>query len=89
MLGDILVGLDTRPVRSTAGLMAALDERRPGDKVGHLHELHHHDVVDFSHLCCGRFAASGLQYLVAGLGWSAVEELPSCSLLQDNKLDMF
>lgn len=33
VLGDILVGLDTRPVRSTADLMAALDERRPGDKV--------------------------------------------------------
>ncbi|WIA33796.1 hypothetical protein OEZ86_006909 [Tetradesmus obliquus] len=33
VLGDILVGLDTRPVRSTADLMAALDERRPSDKV--------------------------------------------------------
>jgi S1-C subfamily serine protease len=34
VLGDILVGMDTRPIRSTADLVAALDERRPGDKVG-------------------------------------------------------
>jgi hypothetical protein len=33
VLGDILVGMDTRPIRSTADLVAALDERRPGDKV--------------------------------------------------------
>jgi S1-C subfamily serine protease len=31
--GDIVVGMDTRPIRSTADLIAALDERRPGDKV--------------------------------------------------------
>eukprot|EP00878_Enallax_costatus_P011544 GHUV01012052.1.p2 GENE.GHUV01012052.1~~GHUV01012052.1.p2 ORF type:complete len:193 (+),score=24.35 GHUV01012052.1:191-769(+) len=33
VLGDIIVGMDTRPIRSTAELVAALDERRPGDKV--------------------------------------------------------
>lgn len=34
VLGDIIVGMDTRPIRSTAELVAALDERRSGDKVG-------------------------------------------------------
>lgn len=33
VLGDIIVGMDTRPIRSTADLIAAFDERRPGDKV--------------------------------------------------------
>ncbi|KAF8060075.1 DEGP1 [Scenedesmus sp. PABB004] len=33
VLGDIIVGVDTRPIRSVADLVAALDERRPGDKV--------------------------------------------------------
>ncbi len=33
VLGDVVVGLDTRPVRSTGELLAALDERRAGDRV--------------------------------------------------------
>lgn len=33
VLGDVIVGMDTRPIRSTAELVAALDERRAGDKV--------------------------------------------------------
>jgi hypothetical protein len=34
MLVD-LVGMDTRPIRSTADLIAELGERRLGDKVRH------------------------------------------------------
>lgn len=33
VLGDIIVGLDTRPVGGARDLVAALDERKPGDKV--------------------------------------------------------
>jgi S1-C subfamily serine protease len=33
VLGDIIVGIDTRPVRNMGDLMGALDERKVGDKV--------------------------------------------------------
>lgn len=32
-IGDVIVGLDTRPIRGGGDLAAALDERRPGDRV--------------------------------------------------------
>ncbi|GBF98129.1 protease Do-like chloroplastic [Raphidocelis subcapitata] len=33
VLGDVIVGIDTRPVRSAAELLQALDDKRPGDRV--------------------------------------------------------
>ncbi|KAI8465970.1 MAG: PDZ domain-containing protein [Monoraphidium minutum] len=33
VLGDVIVGIDTRPVRSASELVAALDDKRPGDRV--------------------------------------------------------
>lgn len=33
VLGDVIVGMDTRPIRSPADLAAALDDKRAGDKV--------------------------------------------------------
>lgn len=33
ILGDIIVGIDGRPVRLQRDLFEALDEKRPGDKI--------------------------------------------------------